>query len=114
MTNKAIVLWAAEVLGITDWEFSVETSVRPPKWSNDEPEAFGRADMDSSKKEAKIWVRKGEPDEDETLLHEILHVALCDAGLHTESGPGEHLINRLAAIMLKAMPKTPAKVKKCR
>ena len=57
--------------------------------------------------QADIWVspeacRRNAETPLSTLFHEILHVAFAAAGDRSSGGRNEHLINRLAGVMVEA------------
>lgn len=56
---------------------------------------------------ADVWVspascRRNSESELSTLFHELLHVAFAAAGDRSSGGRNEHLINRLAGVMVEA------------
>lgn len=83
-----VARWAIKAYNIEDWEISFDFGAEPPAWGQREvePDDSGMSACVRRRKSAMVWVspqrarRRGFAWE-RILLHEIWHVAVCDAGI---------------------------------
>ena len=107
--NKACA-WALRQLGLQDWSVRLALCDEQPSFApqDDYTSLYGLNILNCREKVADIWVRPGMHKTTsaivDTICHEVLHIALHEAGLSNDKqgDEAEFFIGRVAAVMAKA------------